>query len=535
MPTTNHAWNESEEEEGTMLLPSVHRISQGLRALSFAASIAAVVLFSPIARATINPKTCSSSSFNTAVNINLGATRFDGNALTAGNYINNTNYSWTLMMNPNVIGVRFHTPGFATEPGFDFLNVSFGSSGLSSKITGTVPANSLFDYVTSGSVNNEKTLGFRWFADDSVTGTPVKLDTASFICSTTSAAAINNLTLDKQSMAEGVLIGPQDIVYLSISQPANTAIEIGLEGLGTVPGTDFDLYASTTTSLPDSTAPWVSQSNTPNEFLTIPSIIFARTIYVGVFAFTGGGHFSIHAMNQGASGGTRLKVCTPGFSLNTGTAAYGAFVQMLQNLSLRMLVASHGNYWVNGYDIYQIGTSNLNGSCGADFCVNDGSCALCMQRATDIDACTVGQSCGPHTRVANIGCTSSGGGTDYTNGSVLNIQNTAFVWAHELGHSRFNFDDERNNSFSSSIFCGHTLMSGPVNSNFWCSPFSHCKDGLQTVSMAQQALCNAGQDNWSRAPGSFVKILDGTSTEPDIEMFNTWNQGAMNAVQVVKH
>jgi hypothetical protein len=496
------------------------------RSLFLFTLVPAVFILAPLAtpaHASFTPLTCPPFQYNFPVPVNIGATRFDRSATNGANYINNTLYSWNLMVNPNVSVVNLHTPGFVTESGFDFFQVTF-NGGSTFKYTGTV-ADSSRDFVPIGQPSAEKTLGLLWNADISVMGTPPTFDVAKFRCSGVNPA-INNLTVDKQGYAEGLLMDTTDAIYFSVNQPALTSLEISLEGLNTAAGTDFDIFASPTVATPDaSNATWTSTSGAPNEMLKIPSTLSSRTIFVGVFAFHGGGHFSVHATSQSLfSGGLRtLKVCTPGFSIDTNAATFPVLKQMLQNTSLRMLAASHGNLWINAYNIVQIPVSP--GSCAnnADFCASDSTCNICMNRITDVDGCTIGQSCGSVTRIANIGC------AQYANGSKPNVQFSAFVWAHEWGHSLMGFTDERLGNGNS--ICGHTLMNNPSNSNFWCNGNSHCKDGV-SAPPANDPRCVAGQDNWSLAPSNWIRATD--STEPDVEIFNNWNQVAMDSVTVTK-
>jgi hypothetical protein len=479
------------------------------------------------AAAAFAPLTCPSDSDNSNMQIELGGTRFDRQPGTA-NYNNNENYTWTLMMNPNVTQIRLDTAGFVTEANYDYLKVFYAAS-QPFVFTGTVGRGS-YVFGTKGSATNEKTIDVQWFTDISVTGQPAYFKSAAFRCAG-SNAAVNSLSLPRKGMAEGILIGAHDVIYLSTPQPAFTPVQISLEGLRAAAGADFDLFASTTTALPDQiTATWSSALGTPNEFLTIPAAATARTIYIAVYAYAGNGHFSIHATDQNGSAASRLKVCTPGFRIDPASPRYQVLAQTLKNTSLRMLTASRGNLWISGYDIYQ--TPPCLATCGQNttdrFCnLCDSTCKICVADSSDPDNCTIGQSCVGSvnsTRVANILC------PQYLNTSMADVQNGAAAWAHELGHSQAGLPDEYYGGNTS--FCGHTMMSGPTN--FWCSAFSHCKDGIAPPN-ANEPKCAAGKDNWSLVPAGWARPAPSTSTEPDVEIFSNWNQTAMDAVEVVVH
>jgi hypothetical protein len=486
-----------------------------------------LLTFSGRAQGAFTPLGCYSSPWGNNIQINLGATRFD-RMPGSSNYINNTSLGWTLFLNPNVTRILLHTPGFWVEPGYDYLQVNY-NNGSTYTFTGNYPANTTYYFTSSGYTGGEKSIGFVWFADYSVVGQPPYFDTVTFECDTTQGA-INNLSIGAQAMQEGFLIGQSDVIYVTVSQPANTPLLLSLEGLGAAASADFDLYASTTTSLPDAVNyTWKSAGYNTNEFLKIPSTTSARNVYIAVYAYATGGHFSLHVMNQGTVASKRLKVCTPGFSLDPNSTRYQVFKQTLQNTSLRVLAASRGNLWISGYDIYTT-SACTNHPCESNqytnFCsLCDHTCQICMDAPSDPDYCTIGQSCGSASRVANISC------SQYSSGAMGNVQNGAFVWAHEWGHSQVGFGDEY---YTGGGFCGHTLMNGPSNSNFWCSAFSHCKDGAVPPNGGEPA-CASAQDNWSRAPGSWTKPAAATSTEPDIELPNNWNDQAMATVDVILH
>jgi hypothetical protein len=478
------------------------------------------------AEAQYTPLICATSPYNHVVPVNLGATRFDRSPVDGNAYVNNTDYSWTLMMNPNVHTVELHTPGFNTESGFDFLRLTYNTGGSSTTdFTGIQGAGSS-QYITAGAATSEKTIDFRWHSDVSIYGTPARFDTASFECAG-SNSAINTITVSNQGMSEGLLLGTGDVIYAAVSQPANEPLLISVNALATTAVADFDLFVSPTTSLPTlSNYAWKSSSSSVDEFLTIPSTGSARTIFMSVYAFTGGGHFSLHVMNQGVSPATKhLIVCTSGFALNTGSSTYPVLVQMLQNTSLHMLAASHGNLWISGYDIYQVPASPVTCASAtvpaADYCTSNSACQICMNSASDIDGCTPGQSCGGVSRIANIGC------GQYADSTPLHIKYLGWTWNHELGHSQLGFADE----YYDGPFCGHSIMGGR-NSNFYCDASDHCRDGSVDADY-MEPRCASGTSNWTRAPAAWVRPF--TSTEPDVEIFNNWNVPAMASVSVVTH
>lgn len=92
-----------------------------------------------------------------------------------------------------------------------------------------------------------------WNADSSVNGdanggyAPPGFSQLAVQCySDQTTTASNGLALSTNQRYEGLLLATNDVIYAAVTQPTNVAFVISLEGL--VPGTDFDLYASTTTS-----------------------------------------------------------------------------------------------------------------------------------------------------------------------------------------------------------------------------------------------------------------------------------------------
>jgi hypothetical protein len=470
--------------------------------------------------AAFTPLPCSQTGWSNSIPTVIGGTRFDRSNQDWNMYSNNTGFGLGLFMNPNVVSINLHTNGFATEPNFDYLQIN-GQNNLL-LFTGAVSAGWYSLPVLHGNSTVQTNINPFWETDSSVTGTPPLFDTAQFICQAPQAP-INSLFFSSATFyAEGLLLGQGDVVYFSFSQPANTPVLLSLNTLSAPAGEDFDLYVSTTTALPDdSSFTWRAYTSWPNEFLQIPSVTTSRTLFVGVHSFAGGGHFSLRIMNQGVNPATkRLKVCTPGYKVDVFSTAYTQLAHSLQNTSLRMLSASNGNLWISGYDIYQ-----SNACAGHEWCTDcDGSCQICLSSTTVGDSCSTGRSHSPPsvTRIADINCPAYAATKD--------IRENAFTWAHEWGHSVMSFADEY---AAGGSFCGHSVMNGPNNTHFWCNANTHCKDGLITLP-AGDSRCNSGQDNWSKAPASWARPLN-LSSEPDTELFNNWNQPAMDAVTVVVH
>jgi hypothetical protein len=498
------------------------RLRQGNRFILIAAA-AFLPLAARSADAAFAPVYCSPSTWSNLISTQVGGTRFDRNPLNGSQYINNEDLTWSLFTNPNVAQIQLKTSGgFSTESGFDYLKVSSQNAGSPTTYTGNISAGRTDNYVAFGVPSGEKSLTLQWHADFSNMGTPALLDSAQFICQPTPQPAINNIAFGAPAnfspkFAEGLLLGAGDAMYFSVTQPANVPFSIALQAISAM--TDIDLYVSTTTSTPDdSNFTWRSFTSDPNEFLRIPSAAATRTLYIGVHVFAGGGgHFELHVMNEGSTTPIRPKVCTPGYKLDPASPRTTKLIQSLQNTALRVTAATRGNWVFGGFDVFQ-----SNACTGHEFCSDcDSSCKICLMSPTEGDSCTIGQSfINGTTRIANINCPAFDTGGD--------VRFNAFVWTHEFGHSFFGMDDE----YYPPGFCGHSLMSGPSNSNFWCTAGQHCKDG-SVAPNGGEPKCAAGHENWTHFSSLWARPA--LSTEPDIELFNNWNQAAMDAVTVVLH
>ena len=493
-----------------------------------------IVLYQSVAMAQPAPLTCSGTNWDRNVPMQFGATRFDRQATNSNNYSNNTNLPWALLMNSNVATVQLHNLPFVTEYGYDYFNIAQANG--TTQFTGTIAA-AWTTMTPLGSL--EKYVNALWHADISNTGTPPIFDMAQFKCNA-QQGTLNSFAFGPAGgYAEGLLMGNADVIYFQATQPANSPMQISLEGLATVGSPNFYLYASTNTAFPFMyNYTWASQASYVNQFLSIPASTSQRTIYASVYALTGNGHFSVRVALQPASTLAKaVNVCTAGFSIDTSTQAFANFSQQLQNTSLRMYAASRGNLWINEYDIYQIPTPPKSCPNAADFCAggnppNGHGCTICMNLQNDPDGCTVGQTCGSvagrvagTTRIANINC---------PNRYSSAFEGGAFTWSHEWSHNQgIGAEEWYGNQPGDPSFCGHSLLNGPTNSNFWCSDWTHCKDGVVAPN-AGEPSCVTGGDNWSHTPSTWFKPDEFNSTEPDTNLINAPNGPAMSAVLVWK-
>lgn len=303
---------------------------------------------------------------------------------------------------------------------------------------------------------------------------------------------------------DGVLIKTGDVIYATVTQ--TKTLEISMTAL--TAGADFDLYVKNGTSLPDNgDYTWRSIESTPSEAIEIPWGGSPRTLTIGIYSYSGAGHFALRVQAPSSArkvveGSPRpsIKVCSPGAAV-VGHANQNWVATVLQKTSLRTLIATEGTDFAPQFDVYQIP------ACGANptWCqACDPTCKVCLTEASSSDSCGWQAYPGGTARVPNIAC---------GEWSVGNGNNLAEILIHEIfGHAIYGFGDERGvappghwcwsttppscgDSFS---YCGHSLMGHHAQSHTFCndSPINHCYESVaDPASMPAQCwMYNWG--NW---------------------------------------
>jgi hypothetical protein len=427
--------------------------------------------------------TCPTAGYGSAIPVNIGAQEFDpkpenppGGATDGTRYHLNTSSKWKLLVNPNVTRIRPYLGFFMTESGYDNLRV-IHQGGIAT-YTGNLnavdtPVLAGGDWLPTPQFDKVRAVDVRWTSDVSVANyLPPHLNQVDFQCSATPAAPGNGYDLLANTRYDGLLIASGDIIYVRFEQSANTPLLLTLDSKATTAGADFDLYVSTSNPTPDNGSfTWRGYSSLASEALDIPVSPVSRTLYIGVRAFSGAGHFTLHALQQHTSERLNLTVCPLEF---TPTAAQQAVIRsFFQSGSARLLAASAGNTFIKGFNV-----TAQKATCEA-------SCSICLKSSGNVS------NAGPSPDPEGCGRMTLGGG-NWDDGAA-----GGWVFAHEAGHSCYGLPDEYKPppaGSSTPMYCGHTIMSNHGYARFFCS-IAHCRDGHEFDSSA----CDPSSDsNWRR-------------------------------------
>jgi hypothetical protein len=421
-----------------------------------ALAIAAVVGLTRPAQADGWNTCATNTNFN--VPANLGAKDFDPDT-RLGTYANNTQYSWFFLTNPNVRYLFPYVTRFVTEENFDYLKITH-AGGVGATASPTIYTGTLHDdfsmtwTLTSLVPIRNSSMGsliVRWLTDYSVNNNVgPALEQFGVQCwpdQTTTPS--NGFEIVTNSRYDGLLIGTGDTLYVNFVQPANRQMLITEEGH--IPGTDFDISASPTVTLPTaSTAAWKSTSGDASEAFIIPATAAQRTIYLAVHSFGGAGTFTLHAYETPyVWNNLPLTVCLPPGVTSLSSTDLSKLTTNLRTSSAQFLSATNGNIFNKAFQLRPLPSSQL---CDCFICLQAGSARSRSSLGTPGHAGQVSQY------------------YNFTSNSELALP-------HEWGHALLGLRDEYDDPPAiMSDWCGHSLMGTPTLGAF-CSNMSHCKDG----------------------------------------------------------
>lgn len=413
------------------------------------------------------------------------------------------------MVNSNVRWLKQSYVDFRTETNWDFLKLAYSGGDLT--LTGNLGTGWV---LTAPILTGPQAPRYRvtWHSDGSINylGIP-RISKINATCLVERQPTFNRGYVPINERIDGILIDSGDVIYVNTLQLPNTRLMVSV----TVPAAntssaDFDLYASTSTALPDNSSyTWrdtaANLSGTldgAGASVVIPSSPVARAIYLGIRSYSGAGHFVLRADNAKVGVMTpSLTVCTPGVNMAI-SLNQNKVIDTLKKSLLRLEHMSHGNYQPT-----KITFKNIPDYC-SQFCTSDSSCDICMTTPCAGDYCTVGQTSGTVVRVAYHSCA-----------NYNSPDSASLVIAHELGHSRFGLANEYNPDGPGSWFCGHSVMNGPnSNSDKWCVGLNHCQEwGASTNGPLPGYDCSASGTNWARAPAHYPGQFVATPPNQDTQ------------------
>lgn len=423
------------------------------------------------AAAAIPQATCTPTpGFDTTFPVRLGAWEYERLPTTPGASDDYTNYqhntrpaAHTVLVNPNVKELR-PTAGalFVTENNYDFVILEdTPSPPNSSPFLYMGPVNPGGSptvlprnwYPTPGPSGGPSKLTLRWSTDITIsTAPPPEFTAVQPSCkSTQSTIAVNNTTIQTNTRVDGLLIKQGDVIYVNFYQPPMTPFLLTVDSRT---GADIDIFASTTTTLPDQfNYELKSATVEASEAMAIAPAWIGRTWSVAIYAFNAPGHFVVNAMAQGPGQIMALNVCPIAF--NPTVSQRSTIAAYLRSASAYLLAGSNGNQFVNSYTITPLQLS----------CVS--MCDICLTtelKNTASAGPASGHSCGVTTSHANFWGQGAGNGKGQF---------------HEFGHGCYGLPDEYlggPQGPGSPSFCGHTAMAN-TNPNRSICALAHCFNG----------------------------------------------------------
>ena len=441
--------------------------------------------------------TCPTSGWGTPIPTEMGGLEYVRQSTSpAGGTGDMTLYNlsqtgdfWGVMGNGNI---RFLNPWFGffvTETNFDKFAVTVGGSNftytgaLNSSTTTLVQSGDTWDLRTD--LGPAGRANIRWISDVSVANqTPPTIAQMGPRCRTNQTTnGVNGFIFSLQTRMDVLLLGTGDTVYGRITQPANQAIIISMDLLNATAGADFDLYASTTTSLPDdSNFQWRGFSGFASEALFIPAAATSRTVNIGIHSFNGSGDVALDIAAP--------QINNPRFCITDAGLTNHVTLNATQQGQLRdhfQAGSAHLYSYSNGMLFRQTFTNNTTWS---GSCTTTNGCDICI-----VNDAPNNVSFG--SGVAGFPC----GHIDMHGGNWQAGIATGWLFAHESGHACFGLPDQYQlppAGDSSPRYCGHTTMANNSKSQTFCSQ-NHCRDG-QVFDSGQ---CDPnGQSDWARMLGT---------------------------------
>lgn len=436
-----------------------------------------------------------------AVPVDVGAKDFNTAWTDAGQYGHNQEYPWKILVNSNVSRVNWLFQNFYTEYSYDRLTLDHQSGTFT--LSGNLGSGSLLLYPVLVPPNNRlRYYGAKWRSDGSVFGVQPSipaLHTAQVECIASANPTESHIALTVNERHEGLLIADGDVIYTTVTQPANTRLYVTVDALaGTPNNMDLDLYGSVSTAFPDDTnytwrdyrANLTSDLTEAGAALDLgPTGTSPRTVYIGVRSYRGRGHFVLRANVAKTTGGARsLTICHPQASNIQNHPHWPAAKETITRTLTRFAAATHGNIY---YDTVHMKYSSTNG--GDKWCSSIPGCNWCMTSLAFPDFCGFQSNVPGRVRVPNIICAGGSGPGDYDDAVGLSL-----VLAHENAHGLLALDDEYDNNQGGS-FCGHSLLNGPGNWVYrFCKPIDHCVDVQPGATIPAWADCSDQGSNWSK-------------------------------------
>jgi hypothetical protein len=503
------------------------------------AAVAAAWSYASTAHAAFTQATCD-PTVGVPVFADMGANEFNRRYTDSSHYDLDEYRGQMLMVNGNVNTVRFGYVDFNTEFGYDQLKLYHGT-GSWHTLHGNLGTGDVTLSPAGGASN--QFFVWQWKSDYSITkASNPRITAATVRCNVTPSATTPHQGFGPNARVEGLLIADGDVIYTSITQPAFTRMILTVDVLASAASApDVDLYASTTTTMPDnSNYTWRGYNGNPGagshgdkfaragEALDLGTTSSQRTVYIGIRSYQGRSHYALRGnvlrFDFSGIGSRSVKVCHPNVPNIGQHANWPEIEKTLRFASIRTLILTHGNVFIDTYNM-----KYLNNNGGNAFCSSDSTCDWCMTDPAFADSCGYQVQWGPSTekmRIPNAACLNGSGPGDYADPEGFSLG-----LLHEIGHYFFRLTGppygagfEGNEEYDGRAgyghpFCKHSVMNGPWGGAYrFCVHDDHCK-GAGTPEPG--FICDPVYNMWSR-------IENGTKAY----MFRTFpaqGSGAMTA------
>jgi hypothetical protein len=147
---------------------------------------------------------------------------------------------------------------------------------------------------------------------------------------------------------DGYLLDTDDVVYVYTTQPANEEMSLLLWTLGT--NADFDLYASTTDSLPVVTSQYTSrQGGNRADLIVIPPSSTQRTIYIAIGSYSGSGQFRFYANAHAPGYPQTIYVVTDWL---TSASHKSVIRNQLKKIQQVQYYATDGRHFIRDFEVH---------------------------------------------------------------------------------------------------------------------------------------------------------------------------------------
>ncbi|MCC6746809.1 MAG: hypothetical protein IT371_04065 [Deltaproteobacteria bacterium] len=389
-------------------------------------------------------------------------------------YANSVTRPWRMLFSQNVTNVRLRfasAQSFNIEAYFDGLDLTY-RNGTRTWHNMSVPPFSpnlteAFNVFGAGAETGY--LDFKWRTDAFDNFMGYNVDGLRPACHNQGAPA-NNLFVQSNYPHEALLLGDGDVIYVYLWQPPGYDLGLVLWPSEANPASDFDVYASTTATLPSATnSQWGSAMGAGHpEFIKIPAFTGpnARRVNIAIGSYSGAGQLRFYAnLHTPASSPACPNAITVRTNFAPTTAQKLHIKNLLRKTTQAFYFATDGRHFIDTWNVQWNNPSTSFYPTGMMFMKETGLPNQCygLQHTCDNEY-------GAYVMLEH----SAWCGCDPTSPSCASCaadkttQDATRNWAadtstHELGHCIYHLADEYLGGGLYQGGCGHSIMSSPAS------------------------------------------------------------------------